>query len=169
MAKTKPVNAPTAVLLSKRGLSILQRRANLYRPMLGLGLVAGVLAFASLLIAVIPAAGCIWLGVNRFRWRSMAEVTRSTPIDDYLLTDDADLRWMAWAIELEPRAKLLMQQRRPDGQFRSVDVREISACFAHDTYDVPKRAPYHGDVDRAIDDLEDRRVKEKRALWQATP
>ena len=45
MAKTKPYNAPTAVLLSKGGLNILQRRANLYRPMLGLGLVAGVLAF----------------------------------------------------------------------------------------------------------------------------
>ena len=93
----------------------------------------------------------------------------STPIEDYLLTDDADLRWVAWAIDLKPRAKLMMLDRRPDGQFRSVDIREISACFAHDTYDVPKRAPYNGDVDRAIDDLEDRRTKEKRALWQATP
>ncbi len=169
MAKTKPVNAPTAVLLSQGGLSILQRRANLYRPMLGLGVLAVVLAYVAPLVAVLPAAGCLWLGMHRFRWRSMAEVTRSTPIEDYLLTDDADLRWMAWAIELEPRAKLLMLDRRPDGQFRSVDMREIAACFAHDTYDVPKRAPYHGDVDRAIDDLEDRRTREKRALWQATP
>ncbi len=168
MSKPKPVNAPTAVLLSKGGLQILQRRANLHRPMIGLGIAALLLVPISPLFAIIPAASWVWMGIHRYRWRSMAEITRATQISDYVLTDDADLRWIAWAMELEPRAKILMQRLRPDAQYRSVDVREISACFAHDTYDVPKRPPYNGDVDRAIDDLEDRRSREKRALWQAT-
>ncbi len=169
MVKTKPVNAQTAVLLSKGGLNILQRRANLYRPMLGLGLVAGVLAFMSPMIAVIPAAGCIWLGVHRFRWRSMAEVTRSTPIDDYLLTDDADLRWMAWAIELEPRAKLLAIFQVIN---RAINIAVIGCALRYVVGIVCKTRRNLAHINGAKLTVWTpllHRVKEKRALWQAAP
>ena len=165
----KPIGAPTLTLISQGAIKILQRRASFYAPAMGLGMVACVLAWASLWIAIIPAVIALWMRWQHQRWSLMAKVTESAPLADYLLTDALDLRWMAWAIDLEPRAKLLIQKRRPNGQFRSVDMREIEAGFACDAYDAPKRAPYHGDYQRAHDDLNARRTRERRALWQASP
>ena len=73
----------------------------------------------------------------------MAAIKRAALIADYVLSDVDDLRWMAWAMTLEPRAQLLMQRLRPEGHCRSVEFREISACFAHDAFGAVASEPSH--------------------------
>ena len=108
-------------------------------------------------------AVAILLGALYWRWTYLSNQIRDARITDYVLTDVVDLSWLEWARNLEPEVDMWLDANRPDRRYTARDFQQAYWRHAYYWADLPRRAPYYGDVDRCHSDLEVRRQPQRLA------
>lgn len=98
-----------------------------------------------------------------WRWTYLSNHVRDAWFKDYPLTEPLDFQWLEWARDLEPEVDLWLLKHRPDGRYTARDFQQAYWRHAYYWSDVPRRAPYFGDIDACFEDLELRRTPQRSA------
>lgn len=132
----------------------------------------GVWVFCGLTIALLlsRAQTMMWMPIAAvsaalaslyWRWTFTYWRIRDARVANPILTDAVDLAWLEWVRSLEPRIDALLKSRSPKNVYTLRDFQAAYAEHAYYIHDLPKRAPYYGDVDRCIEEIALRRSRER--------